>query len=109
MPSFFLTLWRLLRALRLGFKDQEFRNLFKFFALMLLSGVLFYSSVEGWSFVDAFYFSVITLSTVGYGDLAPQTDLGKIFTSIYILVGIGLFVAVASHLARQIPGSKKRD
>ncbi|MEP1930660.1 MAG: potassium channel family protein [Roseibium sp.] len=109
MASFFITIWRLARALRLAFRHAEFRNLFKLFVLLILSGVLFYTSVEGWSFVDAFYFTVITLSTVGYGDLAPQTDIGKIFTSIYILIGFGLFVAVATHIAGQIPGNKKND
>ena len=66
-------------------------------------------SVEGWSLVDALYFSIITLSTVGYGDLSPKTDVGKVFTTIYILVGIGLFVAVAHHIARQLTGRRHED
>ncbi|MBN1651971.1 MAG: two pore domain potassium channel family protein, partial [Bacteroidales bacterium] len=49
-----------------------------------------YHFVEGWKWLDAFYFSAITLTTVGYGDLAPQTDAGKIFTVVYIFIGIGI-------------------
>jgi len=107
MPSFFITLWRLLKHLRHAFQNEEFRVLFVALLLAVLTGVLFYSSVEGWGLVDAFYFSIVTLSTVGYGDLSPKTDIGKIFTSLYILLGIGLFVAVASNIAKQIFNSRK--
>ena len=48
------------------------------------------------------YFSVATISTVGYGDLTPQSDIGKIFTIFYMLVGIGLFVALVTQLARSL-------
>jgi voltage-gated potassium channel len=58
--------------------------------------------------VDSLYFSVITLATVGYGDLAPVTTAGKLFTIIYILVGIGLFVAVARHLATGLATSRSK-
>lgn len=68
----------------------------------------FYNSVEGWGLLDAFYFSVITISTIGYGDLAPQTALGKLFTIEYVLIGLGLFVASASAIA-EIIISARRD
>ncbi|MEP2029973.1 MAG: potassium channel family protein [Paracoccaceae bacterium] len=59
-----------------------------------------YRSVEGWSWVDALYFSATTMSTVGLGDLSPQTDFGKLFTVIYIFVGVGVFVALFAQFAR---------
>ncbi len=68
--------------------------------LMLLSGTVFYRSVEGWSWIDAFYFSATTVSTVGFGDLAPKTGLGKLFTVIYMFVGIGVFVLLFAQLAK---------
>ena len=61
-----------------------------------------YRLLEGWRWVDALYFSVVTIATVGYGDLAPKTDGGKLFTVCYIMIGIGLFVSFASALSRQI-------
>tara|TARA_B100000949_G_C14181003_1_gene407494 strand:- start:635 stop:928 length:294 start_codon:yes stop_codon:yes gene_type:complete len=58
--------------------------------LEILIGATVYHFAEGWDWIDAIYFSVITLTTVGYGDLSPQTDFGKIFTIIYLLTGVGL-------------------
>jgi hypothetical protein len=59
-------------------RDPEFRSLVFLVLVTLLGGTIFYSTVEGWSVVDAFYFnSVTTLTTVGLGDLAPTTTMGK--------------------------------
>ena len=53
----------------------------------------------GW--IDAFYFCVITLTTIGYGDLTPKTAMGKLFTVVYIFVGLGLLAAFISYVAQQ--------
>ena len=56
-------------------------------------GTIFYHQVESWNWIDSFYFSVTTLSTVGYGDLKPTTNNSKLFTSVYILFGVGVMLA----------------
>ena len=56
--------------------------------------------LEGWSLLDSLYFSVVTLATVGFGDLTPTTDLAKLFTVGYITVGIGIVAAFASELTK---------
>src|SRR3989344_3461624 len=61
-------------------------------AILLLLGTSFFHSVENWSFIDSFYFSTITLTTVGYGDLAPTKDISKIFVSLYSILGIGVML-----------------
>jgi potassium channel subfamily K len=54
-------------------------------------------NVEGWSVVESVYFCMVTMSTVGYGDFAPATSGGKVFTLVWILVGIvAVFAAVAN-------------
>jgi voltage-gated potassium channel len=68
---------------------------------LLATGTAFYSLVEGWDPLDALYFSVTTLATVGYGDFAPATAPGKIFTIFFVLAGVGVLVAFASEVARQ--------
>jgi len=64
-------------------------------------GTVFYHFVEGWRWVDSYYFSVVTLATVGFGDLAPKTDLGKIFTTFYIFSGVGMLAAYFGLLVRR--------
>jgi voltage-gated potassium channel Kch len=97
--SFLLTFVRLARAVARSWTDPEFRALVVVFVVLLASGTIFYAGVEGWSVLDALYFSVATMSTVGYGDFVPQTNVGKIFTIIYLLVGVGVFVALVGKLA----------
>lgn len=100
MYSFFLTCARFFRAFRRGFADAHFRALFSVLGLILISGTVFYHLQEGWRYLDSLYFSVMTLTTVGYGDLAPVTDGGKIFTMVYVLVGIGIMLGFITTLAR---------
>ncbi|HKO33517.1 MAG TPA: potassium channel family protein [Candidatus Limnocylindria bacterium] len=68
---------------------------------LLGTGTIFYSLVEDWSPLDSLYFSVTTLATVGYGDFAPKTEIGKVFTIFFVLAGVGVLVVFASEVARQ--------
>lgn len=105
MPALILLLVRLGRAVWDGLKEPEFRGLFGLVLIVLASGAWFYHVQEGWSWLDSLYFTVITLTTVGYGDFSPQTTGGKIFTMAYILVGLGILssfvVLLAEHQRKQ--------
>lgn len=100
MTSFFLAVLKVIVVFVRGLRDPEFRALFILLFALLISGTIFYTSVERWSVVDALYFSVSTLSTVGYGDLHPTTTLSKIFTLFYLLLGIGVFVGFITKVAQ---------
>ena len=100
MLQFCLILWQFVRAIRKGLLDPEFRSLCILVLVVIGSGTIFYHFVEGMGWIDAFYFCVITLTTVGYGDLAPQTSIGKLFTTVYILVGLGLLAAFIGYVAQ---------
>jgi len=64
-----------------------------FIALVTLAvGTVGYMIIEGWSFSDAAFMTVITLSTVGFGVVGVLSDAGRIFTIILILVGVGVIV-----------------
>ena len=52
-------------------------------------GTAFFVFVEGWSTLDALYFTTTTLTTIGFGDHVPRTDLGKIFTIFFAFAGVG--------------------
>jgi len=56
---------------------------------LLLCGTLGYMMLEGWSAFDALYMTITTLSTVGYGEVHPLHTAGRVFTLIFILLGVG--------------------
>ena len=58
--------------------------------LLIAVGTLFYYFFEGWSWIDSLFFAVSYLTTVGHATMVPLTDLGKLFTSAYLLVGVSL-------------------
>ncbi len=64
-------------------------------------GVVFYHIVEKLDWLDAVYFSVITLTTVGYGDITPHTPLGKVFTIFYVLTGIAIIGTFANLMLKR--------
>jgi voltage-gated potassium channel Kch len=82
-------------------RNAQFWRLFGAVALLLASGAQIYHRLEGWSYLDAFYFTIITLTTVGYGDFSPQTDLGKIFSMLYILIGLGIIGALIALISQR--------
>lgn len=104
MLTFFYTLYQFWRGLRSGLHDPDFQALTALAATMLGIGTLTYHATEGWSWLDSLYFSVSTLTTLGIGDLYPQTAGGKIFTMVYLIIGIGILLgfitALAEHAVR---------
>jgi voltage-gated potassium channel len=97
-PHLFAGIGLPLRALVSMAKDPEGRAPLVLVISLLIVGAVFYPIVEGWSIIDAVYFSAMSLATVGYGDLVPHTDLGKIFTTVYVLCGIGILVSFFTTL-----------
>ncbi len=73
-----------------------------FLVLVCLSGFAGYYLLEGLSFVDAIYMTITTLSTVGFGDITPQTDAGKLFTVILIIFGVGTMFYTFGQLAESM-------
>ena len=69
--------------------------------LMLFSistGIIGFILVEGFSLLDSLYMTVITLSTVGFKEVEPLSDSGKLFASVYILFNIGIFAYIVSTI-----------
>jgi voltage-gated potassium channel len=97
--SFLVVFRRFWQALRRSWEDPQFRGLLYLTALLLLAGMFFYHRVEHWTLVDALYFSVLTLTTVGYGDFYPHTAAGRVFTIIYVIVGLGIVLALLAEIA----------
>ena len=100
MSSFLLAIWGLSKSVHRAYRDPEFRALISIMFLLLISGSIFYVFHDNWGVVDAMYFCVMTMSTVGYGDLTPTTNFSKAFTIVYSLITIGVFVGVVTKLAQ---------
>ena len=66
----------------------------------VLLGSETFMHLEHVPFIDALYFSVVSLLTVGYGDVTPHTTEGKIFVMVYLLVGIGIMAVFVETLLR---------
>lgn len=103
MISFILTVKRLLSAMLVAVKDKLFLSLLTTLLLINLSGVLFYTKIEGWSVLDAIYFSWVSLipSSVEIG-FSPATDFGKVFTMIYLVVGVGVMLGLLALIAKAV-------
>jgi len=59
-------------------------------AALLVFGMFFFRIVEHWSLVDSIYYTAMTITTVGYGDLVPTHDVSKIAASIFAFISIPL-------------------
>lgn len=68
---------------------------------LVLTGTIFYRRYEDWSHHPGSLLLGRTLTTVGYGNLTPTSDVTRIFTIIYILTRLGVLVALLSSLAQQ--------
>ncbi|UCD88820.1 MAG: potassium channel protein [Desulfobacterales bacterium] len=68
--------------------------------VLLMLGALGYMVIEGWSFLDAIYMTVITLATVGYGEVHEISPTGRIFTVFLIFSGVGFFLYVAGNVVQ---------
>ena len=83
--------------------QRQLRRLVTTISLLAVStgaGVAGFYWVEGYTLVDAFYMTIITISTVGYTEVEPLTEQGKVFVSIYIVVNVVIFAYVVSVLTR---------
>lgn len=83
-------------------KGKDFQGLLIIVMFVIFVGTISYSFFEGWNLIDSLYFTVVTLTTVGFGDFAPKTDFGKLFTVAYIFIGLGLILAFISQTAKTV-------
>jgi len=91
---------RFARIVRQMARSPELRTVLLSVVALLGGGAYIFRQVEHWRFLDALYFCVISLATVGYGDFSPRTDAGKIVAIVYILLGLGIIMAFVTTVAQ---------
>lgn len=79
---------------------REFRFLAVLSIATLGLGTIVFRLVEGWRWIDSFYYSAVSLTTVGYGDFTPSTDIGKLIAVLYLFIGIGIIAAMVNNLIK---------
>jgi voltage-gated potassium channel len=91
---------------------HRFRTLFRIrnaiiaLGIAIVVGTVGFRLIEGWSFVDSFYVTVQTLTTVGYGDLPPRSVAGRGFAIVVMLIGVGGVALAASTIVQSVVQSE---
>ncbi len=67
---------------------------------ILLLGTFGYMVIEKWDFLDSLYMTAISITTVGYGEITPLSDAGRVFTLVIIFLGIGILAYILGLAAQ---------
>jgi voltage-gated potassium channel len=90
-------------------KSSHRSNIFFFILLLLLVlsvGTSGYMVIEGWEFVDSFFMTIITISTVGFREIHDLSTAGKFFTAFLIISSFGTFAYAITSLTSYLIGGK---
>ena len=102
-----MTVAAMVAAVAAVLRDDETRAL-PFIALgLLVFGTVFYWRAEVWTLIESLYFSFVALTTVGFGDLAPTSDLVRAVTLVYILVGVGVLLALITAVIQKYVAARQ--
>ena len=77
--------------------------------LIVIAGIIGYSTIEGYSFFDALYMTTITVATVGFQEVHPLSDAGRMFTIILIITSFGTFAFAITSITRYIMDGEFRE
>lgn len=93
-------------------KLPSIRPLLVLTILILVAGTIVFHWLEDWDYIDSFYFSVITLTTIGYGDLHPTSPVSKIVVVFFVFAGLGIILgfinAITERQTREMVDVEKR-
>lgn len=74
-------------------------GMFLIVLVLWVLGALFFMQTEGWSLIDALYVCMVTILTIGYGDMSPTTEIGRLFCSVWLAVGFTFVARLISKVS----------
>ena len=85
------------------FQGKKVKYILYFGVIVAIGSGGFYTiGGDEWSIIDSIYMTIITLSTVGFGEVSPLSDLGKLWTVIVIIFGVSGFAAILYELGAEL-------
>ncbi len=75
---------------------------------LIALGAIFVHPEEGWGWIDSFYFAIVSITTVGYGDLIPRQEATKLFLIFYLPIGIGVALTVLASMGTKFLDAQRR-
>ncbi|NMD56230.1 MULTISPECIES: ion channel [Tsukamurella] len=93
---------RLADAIRTSWRDPSMRGAVLSLIVIVTAATVFYTLTERWSVIDSLFYAVSVGLPMGNGALSPTLTLSKIFTLVYAILVVGLFVTVGGSLASSI-------
>ena len=91
-----------------GFLRGRAIIIFLLIAVAIAIGTIGYMLLEGWSLIEAFYMTMITITTVGFGEIRPLSPTGRIFTVVLILGGIGIVTYTTTSVVQYLLSGELR-
>lgn len=88
--------------------SRFFTPLYLLLAIIIL-GIIGYQVISGYSFFDAFYMTIITVATVGYGEVQPLDTSGRVFTSFLIITSFGTFAYAVSSITKFVSDGELKE
>lgn len=109
IPLFYEALNRLSRSVWAFVKRENVDRIVLVLGILIAISCVVISKVESISLIDSLWWSIVTLTTVGYGDIAPATAVGRVVAVINMFVGIGLLAALSATLASVLVERKMKE
>ena len=95
------------------FLDSRTRPVLIYVTFIVMIGAILFHWLEGWNWIDSFYFVIITLTTIGYGDFTPSTTITKLITIFYgvngVIVLLAFFDIIRRYRTQKITGNARDE
>ncbi len=97
------------KTFRAMWADPGGRGLIFGFLTIVGTGTVFYHFVEDWSWINSLYFTVVMLTTIGFGDFHPTTEFSRIFTVLFILIGVSFILGFLNFIMSRTMQRRAED